>query len=143
MKFGYDQHCKDDSDINTHCVNFSLFNEKDKDFQPEYQNVQDSVCEDCYLLLRTLNEILSYANHSGTDDEQKENVYDVNESISNIVSWMCHLIRDKKQDEAKQFAIKNLNENTGFWLSDWAQKVIPAAYREGQKEYFGKKGLSC
>ena len=64
-----------------HCIIFSLSNEKDKDFQPEYQNVQDLACEDCYLLLRTLDEILSCANHTGTDDEQKENVYDVHVSL--------------------------------------------------------------
>ena len=125
MKLGYAQHCKDNSDISTHVINFSLFNEKNKDFQPEYQNVQ----EDCY-------EIFSCANHFGTDDEQKGNVYDVHESISNIVLWMCHLIRDKKQDEAKKFAIKNLNENTGLRLSDWAQKVILVAYLEDQHVQF-------
>ena len=29
-----------------------------------------------------------------------------------------------------------------FWLKDYCQKVIPMKFREGQVDYFGKKGLS-
>ena len=35
---------------------------------------QMTVCEDCYILLKTLDEILLHANHSGTEEEQQENV---------------------------------------------------------------------
>ena len=29
-----------------------------------------------------------------------------------------------------------------FWLKDFIQKVLPIKLKEGQKEYFGKKGMS-
>ena len=35
-----------------------------------------------------------------------------------------------------------LNESTAFWLEDYCQKILPAKYREGQKEHFGKKGMA-
>ena len=33
------------------------------------------------------------------------------------------------------------NEKAGLWI-DHKQKVLPMIYREGQVEYFGKKGMS-
>ena len=40
---------------------------------------------------------------------------------------------------AKNNAFELLNESTAFWLEDYCQKILPAKYREGQKEHFGKK----
>ena len=34
-----------------------------------------------------------------------------------------------------------LNESTAFWLKGYCQKILPAKYRERQKEYFSKKGM--
>ena len=53
---------------------------------------------------------------------------------------MKHLIRDHQQRKAKAYCFDNLEEDEAFWLKDFAQKVIPIRYREGQREYFGKKG---
>ena len=63
-------------------------------------------------------------------------------SIETIISWMAHLLRGVKQNEFKQHAISMINESTGLWLTDWVQKIIPVSFREGQKDYFGKKGMS-
>ena len=38
-------------------------------------------------------------------------------------------------------AIESVNAMVKNW-KDFAQKVIPFDYREGQREYFGKKGMS-
>ena len=32
--------------------------------------------------------------------------------------------------------------HTGFGLNDFYQKVLPISFREGQKIYLGKKGMS-
>lgn len=55
---------------------------------------------------------------------------------------MKHQIRDSQQRKAKTFCFDNLDDETAFWLKDFAQKVLPMRYREGQREYFGKKGMS-
>ena len=34
------------------------------------------------------------------------------------------------------------NPKSCLWLRDWAQKVLPQSFREAQKDYFGKKGMS-
>ena len=38
-------------------------------------------------------------------------------------------------------AIELLDTKTGFWLKDFCRKILPAQFREGQKEYFGKKDM--
>ena len=47
-----------------------------------------------------------------------------------------------QQKKAKIDACAQLDDKTAFWLKDYAQKVLPVKFREGQKEYFGKKGMS-
>ena len=51
-------------------------------------------------------------------------------------------MRDAQQKKAKIDAFKLLDKETGFWLKDFCQKILPAKFREGQKQYFGKKGMS-
>ena len=38
--------------------------------------------------------------------------------------------------------MNEVSTTTNFWLKDWAQKVVPRKYREAQKDYFGKQGMS-
>ena len=87
----------------------------------------------------TILELISQiAETEGTD----EDVYDINSSIDAVVRYMKHLMRDHQQRKAKAYCFDNLEEDEAFWLKDFAQKVIPIRYREGQREYFGKKGMS-
>ena len=55
---------------------------------------------------------------------------------------MKHLVRDVQQQKAKHEAFNKLGENTAFWLKDFCQKILPMRYREVQRDYFGKKGIS-
>ena len=63
-------------------------------------------------------------------------------AVNDIINYTKHLMRDAQQRKAKVNAFIQLDENTGFWLKDFCQKILPMKYREGQKEYFGKKGMS-
>ena len=49
---------------------------------------------------------------------------------------------DAQQKQAKAMAIHLLDEESAFWLRDYCQKVLPPKFCEGQKEYFGKKGMT-
>ena len=42
----------------------------------------------------------------------------------------------------KTKAFELLDEKTGFWLEDFCQNILPTKSREGQKEYFEKKGMA-
>ena len=75
---------------------------------------------------------------SGDDDW----IYDVDVAIKSILEFMKHKIRDAQQKKAKVDAFDVIDHVIAFWLKDFAQKILSIKYREGQKEYFGKKGMS-
>ena len=138
----YALHCSDKSNIATHCISFALFDQNDKDFQPEHDHEHNEICNDCMLLLTTLKKFRLYSGLLHNSENKDEVLYDVEQAILFILSWMKHILRGVKQEKAKAFAVQNISEHTGFWLSDWAQKILPSKYRENQCEYFGKKGMS-
>ena len=59
-----------------------------------------------------------------------------------ILEYIKHQTRDAQQRKAKAWCFDHLTEETGFWLKDFCQKILPVRHREGQREYFGKKGTS-
>ena len=63
-------------------------------------------------------------------------------AVKAILNWMHHILRSVKQHKEKEHAFIQLNENTGLWLSERAQKAIPVLFREGQRDYLGKRGMS-
>jgi hypothetical protein len=63
-------------------------------------------------------------------------------ATEDVEAYMKHQIRDAQQKMAKIMAFEQLDEETGFWLKDFCQKILPAKFRESQKDYFGKKGMT-
>ena len=55
---------------------------------------------------------------------------------------MKYQVRDAQQKKAKSDVFNDLDKSSAFWLRDFAQKVLPVKFREGQREYFGKRGIS-
>ena len=134
LKTYYQQHCSIDSDIVSHCPLFAL----SVGGEEPAVSVGQNVCKDCYDLVSALNEIQRIAENEGNE----ESLYDVNLSVNGVLTYMKHQIRDYQQRQAKAYCFSNLDATTGFWLKDFAQKVLPMRFREGQREYFGKKGMS-
>ena len=69
--------------------------------------------------------------------------YDVKNAVKDIVEIQKHLIRDVQQKKSKNFRLEQLHDELpAFWLKELSQKILPMKFYEGQKEYFGKKGIS-
>ena len=66
----------------------------------------------------------------------------VSVAIEDIKTYIKYQVRDAQQKLAKALAFQSIDEETAFWLKGCCQKVLPTKYREGQKEHFGKKGMS-
>ena len=100
--------------------------------------VSDAVCGECFDLLKTIQTVQEKI--QATVDNNI--IYDVSIAMENITAYMKHQLRDAQQRKAKKAVLENLDDRLVFWLRDFAQKILPFQFREGQKQYFGKKGIS-
>ena len=134
LKMVYQGHCNTSSQIATHNTAFALSTPKEE----PCLNVSDEVCDDCLSLFRVLQEAIDLA----ASTENEDVIYDVKNAVDAIIEYMKHQIRDEQQKQAKIFCFHEISDTNAFWLRDYAQKVLPKSYREGQRNYFGKKGMS-
>ena len=68
--------------------------------------------------------------------------YEIDQAVQHIEAWKAHLLRSINQDTAKQDVLKKLDDNAALLVSDWAMKYVPCKYRESQRDWFGKRGIS-
>ena len=142
LKTSFSYHCSDDAETATHCISHALYNPTDSDFQGKTCQKHLKTCVNCMELLSALETITEGNKLMVFSEEKEELTYGISKSVETILSWMAHLLRGLKQNEAKQHAISILDEIKGLWLSDWVQKIIPVSFREGQNEYFQKNRMS-
>ena len=75
-------------------------------------------------------------------EQQDDILFDFSQSKKLIFDWKAHIMRSENQDQAKQDALKSLDETSTLITMDWAMKFQCQKYREKQSEWFGKRGLS-
>ncbi|KXJ26973.1 hypothetical protein AC249_AIPGENE9994 [Exaiptasia diaphana] len=77
------------------------------------------------------------------DEELRSRLkFEFNQSNTAIRAWKAHLLRTLLQEEAKQDAMRILDDETCLVVIDWAMKFLPIKYRETMSDFFGKRGLS-
>ena len=134
LKLNYQGHCNNSSKIATHNTTYALSNAREE----PCVGISDEVCSECFNVIK----VLSWIEDTATKSDNEDLIYDVNLSVKKIIEYMKHQIRDEQQKQAKIYASEQISETTAFWLRDYSQKILPRSYREGQKSYFGKKGMS-
>ena len=139
LKRNYPVSSSEVSTLRSHSTQFALCFEDDAYLNQTYSQVnEEEDCIDYVDLLSTLNQICDLVNQSNDGDLQ----YDTNVAIDDVKAYMKYQIRDVQQKLAKTMAFELLDTKTGFWLNDFCQKILPAQFSEGQKEYFGKKDMT-
>lgn len=68
--------------------------------------------------------------------------YDTEKAAERILQWKAHIVRAINQEKSKIDVLDNLTAEQVLVVMDWAMKWLPRSYRETQKEWFGKKGIS-
>ena len=63
-------------------------------------------------------------------------------AMSKINEWKAHLLRARNQEEARINIVKDLDETAVLITCDWAMKFLPRKYREGQTDWYGKRGIN-
>lgn len=75
--------------------------------------------------------------------ELKEELsFTLEKAMDDIRSWKAHLLRSINQDEARLDVIDMLDEISVLLVQDWAMKFLPRKYRESQRDWFSKRGIS-
>jgi hypothetical protein len=59
-----------------------------------------------------------------------------------IHEWKKHQMRSVHQETARAHVLEQLDDQSIFVYVDWAMKFLPLRYREAQRDWFGKRGLS-
>ena len=116
LKRRYQRDGGTNSNLSTHNQHFALIEE---------HNVDEQVSSCVYKLFLAMNSIIEMAEKNGDEDK----IYDVKNSIEDIISYIKHQIRDSQQSEAKSSTFEHLDANTALWLKDYVQKVLPDKHR--------------
>ena len=138
LKTRYQLDCTTSSELCSHNQNYALSDPSKKDLSSPFI-VSENVSKCVFELFNAIDNITKIVQTESDEDDDED---DVKKKTGDIVEYMKHLMRDAQQMKAKSDANLVLDNNTALWLKDYAQKVLPEKHREGQKDYFGKKGMS-
>ena len=136
-----------ESNIPDHCLKYALSDAQDKDYQSlctshEHLDICDR-CESLSSVSRNIDvALLEIPDKNMSVDTKHELTFIVGEAKRNILAWKAHLLRSINQDEARLDLIEALDETSVFLVQDWAVKFIHRKYRESQRDWYGKRGLS-
>ena len=136
LKTQFQLYCSDNSPVRSHNITFAL---SDSQNISKRQINLDSTCHDCNNILFVMEAIQKIVNGNFENQELQCNI---EVAIEPIFDYIKHLMRDAQQKKAKKFAFSHISETVGFWLKDFSLKVLPVKLREGQKDYYGKRGMS-
>ncbi|KAK3697373.1 hypothetical protein QZH41_002025, partial [Actinostola sp. cb2023] len=75
-------------------------------------------------------------------DEKDDAIFSLQAACDAIQTWKSHQLRMVHQDTARTDILDSLDKDSVLIVQDFAMKFLPAQYRETQKEFFGKRGIS-
>ncbi|CAF3865475.1 unnamed protein product [Rotaria magnacalcarata] len=135
-------HCSVNSSCATHCCTFSLSDPNCEQLYSACTQEHNYICSDCINIIETLDEIRQKIEKMRNPDLQAEAKNDFKNTSEHIMEWLRHNLRAAQQDFEKKRIISKMGTDEVFGTFDWGQKILPQEYRESQKKYFGKKGMS-
>ncbi len=127
-----------------HCFKLGLSDPSDERLVENCDHEHDQGCESCEQIVDTFEEIrrLIESTEKITNEEKADCLYDLETSVVDVFKWKAHVLRSKHQDKARFSAVNLSDEKTGLIIYDWAMKIEPKKFREPQKDWFGKRGMS-
>ncbi|CAC5386464.1 unnamed protein product [Mytilus coruscus] len=140
IKSDFKVHIQKENAVPDHCQMFAL-SDSEKCFSKSCNTQHKHSCEQCIDLADFLAEI-STLTQNGTWDNKDSIVFQVENAVEAIKDWKSHAMRARNQEGAKQDLLKNLDENQALITCDWAMKFLPRKFREGQSDWFAKRGIN-
>lgn len=139
-------HIEKQSSVAEHCRSFALGDPKDPALQNTCLHEHDKLCRCCKVLEDTLTDL----DHAFQDESlnfpctgtKNDLLYRFTQSKKAVYAWRQHIVRSINQDECRTDFLESMNEEDCLITLDWAMKFLPEKYRESQKDWFGKRGIS-
>ncbi|CAF1474480.1 unnamed protein product, partial [Rotaria sordida] len=137
LKTKYGCECGETAQTTTHCTIFAMSELNNPFYSQSCNHDHNMYCEACLSVFVLFDQIEDYIN-TITDQEMKDEIlYDFKMSWDSIFELMGHKIRATQQEQQKQQYINEMDETTAFLTIDWAQKILPQQFREGQSFEYG------
>ena len=138
-------HVSQRSTVADHCRHYALSDPDDSHYQSECDHQHDKLCDRCSMLtdtLKCIEDALQERSENLPKDMKEELTFRVRQTKANIQAWKAHLLRYVNKDEARVDILEALDETSVFLTQDWTMKFIPKKFRESQKDWFAKCGIT-
>ncbi|CAF4490382.1 unnamed protein product, partial [Rotaria sp. Silwood2] len=145
LKNDYKLHIHDGSTIPDHCSSFSLSDPHEKEWQQPCDHHHNDECEYCTLLENSfllLSSLVKNSTNNCSPDKKKRLLHRIAHNIELIHDWKSHQLRTVNQEKARSEILENLDSKSVFIQIDWSMKFLAKEYRESQRQWFAKRGLS-
>lgn len=126
-----------------HCISFSVNDPREKCFKTACDHPHDTRCLSCDQIKTTIEEIHSALLAADLNAEDRDDLlFCYKQAAQAINEWKAHLLRSINQDKARIEVLGKLDQTAVFITQDWAMKFLPQKFREAQKDWFAKRGIS-
>ena len=130
------------STVPDHCSTFELSDSKGRAWQQKCSHHHNDRCERCELLNKTFSSIELCIGEANSPIIRERLLHRLQFHAKTIRDWKSHQLRVVHQDHARTALLKQMDAETVFIYIDWAMKWLPMRYREAQRDFFAKRGLS-
>ncbi|VDI67385.1 Hypothetical predicted protein [Mytilus galloprovincialis] len=136
LKSDFKVHIEAESNIADHCRLFAL-----SEGEEQCGHSHTEICLQCRNLDEILNEISTIV--QSVNWENKDAVlFQVESAVDSITDWKAHIMRSRNQEDARLDLVRDLKNGQVLVTCDWAMKMLPRKYREGQTDWFAKRGMN-
>ena len=140
MLFSFKVHVTSSSKTTDHCIQFVLSDPKGSALQQKCDLTHNEFCQSCEQLKSIIHEVGEQIKQLSNDDDDLLYVY--SQVVQGVEIWKSHLLRSAQQDKARTDVIQMVDETSVLITQYWAMKFLPQMFREHQRDWFGKRGIS-
>ncbi|XP_052097185.1 uncharacterized protein LOC127732151 [Mytilus californianus] len=136
LKSDFKVHIEAESNIADHCRLFAL-----SEGEVQYGHSHTEICLQCRNLDEIMNEISTIVQNVNWENKDAV-LFQVESAVDSITDWKAHIMRSRNQEDAMLDRVRELKDGQVLMTCDWAMKMLPRKYREGQTDWFAKRGMN-
>lgn len=140
LKTDFKLHIQQSDKCADHCLNWSLSDPKDVNFQNTCDQIHCLQCDRCQLLKDVHLKLCNIVDIMNDGDDKQEFLKLIEDAMMVIFDWKSHMVRTVNQDQFRLNTIEHLETDKALLVMDWAMKFLPLKYREKQTDWFGQRG---